>query len=233
MSVINYVQEKTLEKDRGNLEKTQRAVLRHFEYGDPIVPKFEEKIAKYCERYDITRGEVLASILTDRVAATKFAKNASRQGIAEKCQFEYLREIRGLDVARLKKSGPDCIRLWKGELHTGLPKMPAATKTIDGKYKNDYIFLKWTDGEGGHQDYAGVDAIRFLDQAAKYVATHDDNVRFVAILDGPYFERHWDVFAEYRTDRILIETSDTYRKPGRRPIVVTVNPARAYKTRTV
>ena len=157
MSVIDYVQATTLEKDRENLVKTQETVLRHFEHGDPLVDKFEEKIAKYCERYDITRGEVLASILTDRVAATKFAKSASRQGTAEKAQFEYLRTVRGIDVERLKKSGPDCIRLWNGEMHTGLPKMPTATKSLDGKYKNDYIFFKWTDGEGGHQDYAGFD----------------------------------------------------------------------------
>ena len=197
MSVIQYVQDKTLAKDRENLEKTQSTVLRHFEYGDPLVVKFEEKIAKYCERYNITRGEVLASILTDRVAATKFAKNASRQGTAEKAQFEYLREVRGIDVKRLKKSGPNCIRLRGGELYTGLPKMPTATKSLDGKYKNDYIFFKWTDGEGGHQDYAGFDAFRFLEQAKKYVDTHDDSVRFILILDGPYFVRHWDVFAEY------------------------------------
>ena len=232
MDVITFVKNRTLEKDRKNLEKTQRAVLRHLEYGDPLVPKFEEKIRKFAQRYDMTRAEVLASIMSDRVAATTFAKTASRQRIAEKSQFDYLREIRGLDVDRLKASGPESMRLRNGNLETGTMKTPTSTKSIDGKYKNDYIFIKWTDGAGGTQDYAGVDAFRFLEQATKYTEKHDDNTRFVAILDGPYFTRHWELFASYRTDRVLVETSDTYRKPGRRPVVISVNPVRAYKART-
>lgn len=229
MNVIEFVKNRTLEKDRKNLEKTQRAVLRHLEYGDPLVPKFEEKIRKFAKRYDMTRAEVLASIMSDRVAATTFAKTASRQRIAEKSQFDYLREIRGLKVEKLKQTGPDCIRLRSGNIEVGAMRTPTSTKSIDGKYKNDYLFVKWTDGSGGTQDYAGVDAFRFLEQATKYVEKHDDNARFVAILDGPYFARHWDLFAEYRSDRVLVETSDTYRKPGRRPVVINVNPVRGYR----
>ena len=232
MDVITFVKNRTLEKDRKNLEKTQRAVLRHLEYGDPLVPKFEEKIMKFAKRYDMTRAEVLASIMSDRVAATTFAKTASRQRIAEKSQFDYLNDIRGLKVKKLKQTGPECIRLRKGELEVGTMRTPTATKSLDGKYKNDYIFVKWTDGAGGTQDYAGVDAFRFLEQATEYVATHDDNIRFVAILDGPYFARHWELFAEYRTDRVLVETSNTYRTPGRRPVVVNVHPRRTYRIKT-
>jgi len=233
MDVITFVKDRTLVKDRENLEKTRNTVLRHLEYGDPLVPKFEEKIMKFARRYDMTRAEVLASIMSDRVAATAFAKSASRQRIAEKSQFDYLRDVRGLNVEKLKQIGPDCIRLRSGELEFGTMRSPTSTKSLDGKYKNDYIFVKWTDGYGGGQDYAGVDAFRFLKQAAKYVKTHDDNIRFVAVLDGPYFIKHWSTFAEYRTDRVMVETSDTYRKPGRRPLVVNVNTVKSYKTKAV
>lgn len=232
MGIVNYVKEKTLAKDRANLEKTRYAVLRHLEYGDPLVPKFEEKIEKFCHRYDKTRGEVLASILSDDVAATCFAKSASRQKIAEKSQLEYLR-LRGLDIEKLKQMGPECVRLTDGELEVGSYRRPTSTKSIDAKYKNDYIFIKWTDGAGGGQDYAGIDAFRFLESAKEYVRKHDDNVRFVAILDGPYFVKHWQVFTDYRDDRVLVETSDTYRRRGRKPLVINVSGFKTQKTKTV
>ena len=66
---------------------------------------------KFAKRYDMTRAEVLASIMSDRVAATTFAKTASRQRIAEKSQFDYLNDIRGLKVKKLLDCGklPDVV----------------------------------------------------------------------------------------------------------------------------
>lgn len=231
MNVIDYVRGCTLDKDRYNLQKTKSVVKRHLDFGDPLVPKFEEKIAKFCKRYEMSRGEVLASILSDDVAATRFAKTASRQKIAEKSQLGYLQKVRKVKIQRLKQSGPDAIRLRAGELEYGICTTKNSTKSLDAFSGNtDWVFLKWTDGYGGGQDNQAFDAIRFLEAATKYVEKHDDKYRFVAILDGPYFARHWTVFTDYRSNHVLVETSDSYKKRGR-PAIVNLSGSKTAMTR--
>lgn len=231
MNVIDYVKNCTLDKDRYNLQKTKSAVKRHLDFGDPLVPNFEKKIAKFCKRYEMSRGEVLASILSDDVAATRFAKTASRQRMAEKSQLDYLQKIRKIKIHRLKQSGPDSIRLRNGELVYGTITTKHSTKSLDAFSGNtDWVFLKWTDGYGGGQDNQAFDAIRFLEAATKYVEKHDDKYRFVAILDGPYFARHWHVFTDYRSNRVMVETSDSYKRRGR-PAIVNLTGTKTPRTR--
>ena len=216
MTVIEYVKGCILAKDRENLLKTKSIAKRHLDFGHPLVPKFEEKIDKFGIRYNMSRGQILASIVSDDIAATGFAKSASRQRMAEKSQLEYLKNVRKIKIERLKQIGPDSVRLRNGELEYGIPKTVDSTKAIDAiSGRTDFVFLKWTDGFGGGQDNQAMDAIRFLEAAQEYTSKHDDKYRFVAILDGKYFERHWTVFTDYRTSRILIENSDSYKKRGR------------------
>ena len=217
--------DKIKEKDLENLVKTQLSMLDHLEDGAALVPNFEKKIRTYATKYGITRAEVVSSILTDDIAASVFAKSASRQRTAEKAQLEYLQHVRGVRIEKLPSSGYNSIRLQDGELVKGnVPKLIGSTKTIDAVSDNhhtvDYICQKFTDGFGGAQDNQASDAIKFLEAAQEYVDTHDDRVRFVAILDGNYYKRHWAVFTSFRTDRVLVETSDTYKTRGRRAIYV-------------
>jgi hypothetical protein len=203
MNVIDYVKSCILEKDRENLLKTKSIAKRHLDFGHPLVPKFEEKIDEFGVKYRMSRGQILASIVSDDVAATRFAKSASRQRMAEKSQLEYLKSIRRVKIDRLKQSGPESIRIRNGELEYGIPKTVDSTKAIDAFSGNtDFVFLKWTDGYGGGQDNQAMDAVRFLEAAHEYTSKHDDKYRFVAILDGPYFKRHWSVFTDFRTDRV-------------------------------
>jgi hypothetical protein len=225
MSVNTYVKNKIVEKDRENLAKTKAAVRAHLDEGTPLVPKFERKIRNYCERYGLTRGEVIASILSDDVAASAFAKQANRQRTAEKAQLEYMQLVRGIRVDSLPSSGYASLRLQDGEIVDGFtPRTMGSTKTFDAVSDNnhtlDYVFQKFTTGAGGAQDNQGHDVIRFLEAAYDYVDTHDDRVRFVAVLDGSYYDRHWDVFGSYRSDRVLVETADTYKTRGRRAVYV-------------
>ncbi len=213
MNVINYVKKCMLEKDRYNLQKTKTTVKRYLDHGDPLVPAFEEKIDRFCGRYNMSRGEVLASILSDKVAATAFAKSASRQRIAEKSQLYYLENIRRIKIERLKQHGPESVRLRNGELEYGTSTTEDSTKSIDALGDStDFLFVKWTDGAGGGQDNQAFDAVRFLEAATKYINKHDDGRRFVAILDGPYYAKNWWKFTKYASARLLIETSDTYKK---------------------
>lgn len=217
MNVNQYVEKAIVEKDRTNLEKTRRVTMDHLENGTPLVPKFEEKIKNFCERYNLGRGQVIASILSDVVAASRFSKTASRQRTAEKAQIRYLQKVRTLNVKALPSSGLDSIRItFDGELIHGGPKTLNTTKTIDAECGNDFIFCKYTNGNGGAQDNQASDAVRFLEAARAYVANHDDRFRFVTILDGNYYDRHRGVFESFASDRILVETSDTYRKGARK-----------------
>ena len=225
MNVISYVKNKIQEKDIENLVKTKAAVLDHLENGTPLVRNFEIKIGKYVSKYNLTRGQVVASILSDDVAASAFAKSASRQRTAEKAQLEYMQFERGIRVERLPSTGYNSVRIQEGELVKGnVPRIVGSTKTMDAISDNhhtiDYLYQKFTDGFGGAQDNQAMDAIRFLEAAHGYVATHDDRVRFVAILDGGYYIRHWGVFTDFQSNRVLVETSDSYKRRGRKAIYV-------------
>ncbi len=220
MNVITYVKRCMLEKDRYNLRKTRNTVKRYLDNGEPLVSAFEEKIDRFCVRYNMSRGEVLASVLSDTVAATTFAKSASRQRMAEKAQLYYLKNVRKIKIERLKQSGPESIRLRKGNLEYGTSTTGDSTKSIDALGNGtDFIFVKWTDGNGGGQDNQAFDAIRFLEGATKYVKKHNDKRRFVAVLDGPYYEKNRRKFTKYTNARVLVETSDTYKSEDeRKPI---------------
>lgn len=237
MTVNEFVANKILEKDRENLTKTKRAAMDYLETGRPLVAKFEQKIQKYCNKYGLTRGEVIASILSDTVAASTFAKSANRQRTAEKAQLEYLQKVRGVRVKRLPSSGHDSIRLENGELVFGAtPRGANSTKSFDAVSDNhhtvDYIYMKYTCGSGGSQDNQATDAIRFLDQAHEYVVNNDDRVRFVAILDGDYYRRHRWIFDDYCSERVLVETSDTYKVRGRKAVYTSYDHSKAPKVKT-
>jgi len=226
MNVISYVKDKIREKDLENLAKTKRTVLDHLEEGTPLVSNFEKKIRTYCKKYNLTRSVVLASILSDDIAASVFAKSAGRQRTAEKAQLEYMQHERGVRVARLPSTGHGSIRIQDGELVKGnVARTINSTKSMDAISDNhhtiDYLYQKFTDGFGGAQDNQAMDALRFLEMAHDYVDTHDDRIRFVAVLDGGYYVRHWPVFESFATDRILVETSDSYKRRGRKAVYVT------------
>ena len=229
MDVISYVKDRIREKDLENLVKTKTAVLDHLENGTPLVRNFEKKIRTYCEKYSLTRSAVIASILSDDIAASVFAKTASRQCTAERAQLRYMQYERGVRVERLPGSGYNSLRLQGGEIVKGnVARTTDSTKTFDAVSDNhhtiDYLYQKFTDGFGGAQDNQAMDAIRFLEAANEYVETHNDRIRFVAILDGIYYARHWDVFASFGSDRVLVETSDSYKTRGRKAVyVATVN----------
>jgi hypothetical protein len=225
MDVVSFIKAKIQEKDMENLIKTKTSVLDHLENGTPLVRNFETKINTYATKYSLTRSAVLASILSDDIAASVFAKAASRQRTAEKAQLEYMQHVRGIRVERLPSTGYNSVRIQEGELVKGnVPRVVGSTKSMDAISDNhhtiDYLYQKFTDGFGGAQDNQAMDAIRFLDAAYDYTTTHDDRIRFVAVLDGGYYVRHWNVFEGYADDRVMVETSDTYKRRGRKAIYV-------------
>ena len=215
MRFNEYAKNKLRKRNLENLEEVQVHALMHLEDGEELPGYLEDKIIKRCNEYGWTFYQTLASIITDPVAAAKFAKEAKKQGVAERAQQEFL-EHRGIIVTKLVGEGSDAIRLLDGELVYGMRKGNLrSTKSMDfmceGNDLMDLIYAKYTEIAGGAQDNQAQDVVRFLEYATQYVENHDDNIRFVALLDGGYyFDKLEDLKKAYASDRVLVVTSDTY-----------------------
>lgn len=196
--------------DLQNAEDTQLAALEFVETGYPLPEWLEDKVNKRCAKYGFRFGEVVGAIAASPIIAAEYAKSATRQGVAEKIQFEAL-EKNGVSIEKLPSSGPGAIRILDGDLVYGsLGVTDRSTKAIDGRRANDWVFFKYTEDFGGAQDNQGRDVLNFLDSANDYIAKNANNYRFVAVIDGQYYKRNWQLFNQYTNGRVLIETTDTY-----------------------
>jgi len=213
MKFNEYAKNKIRKRNLENLEEVIRAALVHLEEGEELPGYLEAKIRKRCRKYGWTFYQVLSAAITDPIAASTLAKQAKRQGVAERAQQEFL-EHRGITVIKLNNVGPDAIRLLDGELTYGTAGDIRATKSMDficqGNGLMDLIYAKYTEEAGGAQDNQAQDVVRFLEEATRYVETHDDKVRFVALLDGGYYFKLMHKFNRYASDRVIIANSDTY-----------------------
>jgi hypothetical protein len=220
MKANTFIRKTIVDQDMENAIGIQRMVKEHFEAGVALPQDIEDKIERRCKKYGnmFDRMHLLTGISRDIALASEFCKKANRQGKAEVAQRAYLNK-RNINVEKLPVAGPESIRLSDGEIFRGKPagkvRSVCTTKSFDaeltrGKNKTDFIMFKWTDGEGGAQDNQAGDIIQFIDQAKKYVKKHDDNVRFVAILDGKYYQKRWNLLKDYVSDRVMIENCDSY-----------------------
>jgi len=212
MNVKNYIREHTKKQDLKNLHEVQYAILLYFE-GQSELPKWlDYKVNKLAEKYNIKPMEILANALINKVAAINLVKKANRQNIAEKLQFKYLREIRGINVKRLPSNGIGSIRLKDGEFIFDSFRAPlGATKSIDAAYENDLIMLKYVEESGGAQDNQISTIIHFLKEAQLFLNKYENNYNFVAIIDGDYIESKFNELYRFTNENIMICTSDTYR----------------------
>lgn len=197
-------------KDVENAEETQLLALSYVETGYPLPTWLNDKIEKRCAKYGFRYGEVIGSIAASPITAAEYAKSATRQGVAEKIQFEAL-DKNGVKIEKLPSSGPGAIRILDGKLVYGsLGVTDRSTKAIDGRRANDWVFFKYTEDFGGAQDNQGRDVLNFLDSANDYITKNSNNYRFVAVIDGQYYKRNWQLFNQYVNGRVLVETTDTY-----------------------
>lgn len=214
MGIKNYVRNCTMSEDREGMHQTQWDAIQTIETGRELPLWLVDKIDNFANHYGFEFGEVLGAIASSTILAAKFAKSSTRRSIGERCQVNYLAD-RGIGVEVMERNGHESLRLLHGNLVRGFVSNDEEyTKSVDFKYGNDLIFAKWTDGYGGGQDNQARDVRHFLKQAAKYVKKHDDDYRFVALLDGNYYDKHKAMFDSYTSDRVIIETSDTYMSVG-------------------
>ena len=210
MSTEKTIRRELDRKDLENAEETQFAALLFIENVEELPLWLEEKILKRCRKYGFRFGEVVGAIAASPVVAAEYAKSATRQGVAEKIQFDVITK-NGIKIEKLPSSGPGAIRILDGNLvYGGLGVTDRSTKALDGRRANDWTLFKYTEDFGGAQDNQGRDVLNFLDSANVYIAKHPNNYRFVAVIDGNYYKRNWRLFEQYTNGRVLVETTDSY-----------------------
>lgn len=210
MSTERTIKRELDKRDLDNAEETQFAALLFIENGEELPIWLEEKILKRCRKYGFRFGEVAGAIASSPITAAEYAKSAKRQGIAEKVQFAALNK-NGLKIEKLPSSGPGAVRILAGDLVYGsLGATDRATKALDGRRANDWVSSKFTEDNGGSQDNQRLDILNFVDGANAYIAKHTNNYRFVAMLDGDYYRKNWQLLKQYVNGRVLIETTDSY-----------------------
>lgn len=218
MGIKNYVRDCTMSEDREGMHQTQWDAIQTIETGKELPIWLVDKIDNFATHYGFEFGEILGGIASSTILAANFAKASSRRSIGERCQVNYLAD-RGIGVEVLERNGHESLRLLHGNLVRGyVNNTKEYTKSVDFKYGNDLICAKWTDGYGGAQDNQARDVRHFLKQASKYVKRHDDDVRFVALLDGNYYDTHRSMFETYTSNRVVVETSDTYLNTGAKKV---------------
>ena len=211
MSTSELIRQELDKRDVENAKETQIAALRFVENDKPLPRWLSEKVLKRCAKYGFRYGEVVGSIASNAITAAEYAKSATRQSVAEKTQLvNFIKN--GLNVEKLPSTGQRAMRLLDtGELVFGsLAPTAVGTKAIDSKFGNDFLFQKYTEEIGGAQDNQGRDVLTYLKAANKYTELNKNKFRFVAIVDGEFYQTNWEKFHQYVNGRVLVETSDSY-----------------------
>ena len=211
MGTSELIKQELDKRDVENANEAQLAALKFVENETPLPRWLSEKVLKRCEKYGFRYGEVVGAIATSAVTAAEYSKSATRQSVAEKTQIKNFVK-NGLAVEKIPSTGQRAMRLLDtGELVFGsLHPTAVSTKAIDGRYGNDLLFQKFTDEFGGAQDNQGRDVLTYLKAANKYVNINKNKFRFVAILDGNFYQANWEKYRQYINGKVLVETSDSY-----------------------
>jgi hypothetical protein len=172
-----------------------------------------EKIKNFLKIYGSWLGlkdreDVENLVRENKMAAVHFCKDPKKQNISEATQLGYMEE-HGYTLEKLP--GTRGYWLLNGKIGSGKQEA-GATKTIDYKFKNHYFCAKHTMGKGGAQDNQCKDVYHFLKEAKKYVEKNNDDLVFVALVDGDYYEKSLKKLEDLKSfecDRIKVFNSNT------------------------
>ncbi len=124
----------------------------------------------------------------DYIAAS-FATNASKQGYTEKC-VKHVFEFNGIECHKLPSSGP-LRRILKSDgtiVNSGVKSERDIDFHMIAKGRHFYVGHKYGRAVGGHQLNQLPAAQAHLENGSKYVRNNDDDIHFVALMDGAYME---------------------------------------------
>lgn len=162
---------------------------------------------------------VLEQIISSDLSASLFCKSAAKQNSSERCQIDYLKDIKGIELENLPAVGN---KTWRFISGTGefiqTPKVEGKTShSLDFRYTTDnyvyYIMAKVTTTQGGGQNQQRQEMLDIIeDMKLFYLNNPTSNIRFVLLLDGDSYEG--DGISPFikkakSEKRILIKSSDT------------------------
>lgn len=168
---------------------------------DSIMTKsMQLKITNYAARYNMSKRYVEQLIIDDINFAQNFAIDPGRQSIHEQIAANHLKNSSMFSMnsgknqfKKLPSAGKNAKYVTIGGVSS---KNIDDTKSIDFEMKvGEYIVYatcKYTKGEGGAQDNQYADVKQYVRIAAETYSrdTKKPNEKFIAIVDGGYYDRH-------------------------------------------
>jgi len=196
---INEIRKQSVNELRKNINSKQVSV----------------KIKTYCEKWDDDFDNVKNKIKTDTMIARIFVKDPKKQNVYENEALIYLQTEKEMNIKKLPAGGKNSLCLKNGNI---VNKVSTKTsKSIDfienTPEKTIYYLHKYINDEGGAQDNQYRDCVDFIEKTTKYIEKHEDNVSFVAILDGKFFQRKnrlETLKKQYKNNRLEIKTINDF-----------------------
>ncbi len=162
---------------------------------------------------DFTIKEIQEEITNNDYFCLWFIKDTSKQNVYEHLQFQILKYKLSKDIEKLSSSGKNCKFVNESKITN---KTGDITKSIDfvERYKNFiiYYFAKFTkDTIGGAQDNQANDGITFIKESYKYSIDNNDNIRFVFLGDGDYYQgyKFQNTIQPYLNNKVKFHTINT------------------------
>jgi len=165
-------------------------------------------IYNHCELWGDDVREVIEKIMMDDRFARFFVKDPKKQNIYEEIFFNTLSD-KGIPITKLPASGKNAYHLSDGNIKKGT-STSTSTKSLDFRVDNCMMYNKYIKEKGGAQDNQYRDLIHFLQESKKYTETHNDDMTFVAVADGPYFDDKQDDMDQYTNNRVMVKTINDY-----------------------
>lgn len=191
--------------------------LRQENLASLSLDSLKEKVKSFALRNNINYFFLLNELKINPATRLFFQKDPKKQNAAEKAFVSFIQsELPESQIVSLPNSGKNSLLLASGLIVKASNKSIPGAKTIDFilTYKNKtyYITHKRTDGSGGSQKNQLLDVQNFLLEAKR---NSEDNVIFVAILDGNYYDQKImnntkQLF--FTKNKILVHNSDSFLK---------------------
>lgn len=172
--------------------------------------KIDRKIENFCELHGFSVAELHAEIVRNKFLAAVFALNPNKQNFYETVAAKYIKELSCVDDFRKLPSSALYIiggRLLSREEAKRVTRQNRSTrrdhKTVDFSWMCNgiqfYAAHKYTKQEGGAQVNQYHDLQTFVRES---VSNLDDNVHFIAIADGSFYEQQNGLAGTTRIKRL-------------------------------
>lgn len=156
---------------------------------------FQLKIDKYCEKFDISKKDVLNKIASgDKITISIFVKDPAKQNFYEKTAANYIKKLDNVyNFKNLANSGKNAIFIFQDTIRKNNFKIDYKTKTVDFMWKTYpnnvqyYAYHKYIREKGGAQDNQFNDVLCSIKSTKNPNSNSKHKVLFIC--DGHYFNK--------------------------------------------